>query len=53
MFKSERLSDLFSVWSFSNHKAIEDMDKRLRDLRMRWVQEEEKKIDFGAGKCGG
>ena len=34
----------------ANHKAIEDMAKRLRDLRMRWVQKEEKKIDFGAGK---
>ena len=34
----------------ANHEAIEDMDKWLRDLRMRWVQEEEKKIDFGAGK---
>ena len=33
-----------------NHKAIEDMDKRLRDPRMKWVQEQEKHVNFGNGK---
>ena len=33
-----------------NHKAIKDMDKRLRDLRMKWVQEQEKHVNFGNGK---
>lgn len=33
-----------------NHKVIEDWDNRLSDLRMKWVEEKEKDIVFGAGK---
>ena len=33
-----------------NHKVIEDWEKRLCDLRMKWVEEKEQEIDFGAGK---
>jgi D-arabinose 5-phosphate isomerase GutQ len=33
-----------------NHKAIEDMDKRMMQLRKAWVEEKEKLIVFGNGK---
>ena len=33
-----------------NHKAIEDMDKRMMQLRKAWVEEKEKLIAFGNGK---
>ena len=33
-----------------NHKAIEDMDKRLCDLRKSWVKEKESEIIFGNNK---
>lgn len=33
-----------------NHKAIEDMSKRLGQLREAWVVETEKKIQFGTGQ---
>lgn len=33
-----------------NHKAIEDMDKRLCQLREAWVVEREKSIRFGTGQ---
>eukprot|EP00438_Fugacium_kawagutii_P028229 Skav214969 [mRNA] locus=scaffold124:285197:286465:- [translate_table: standard] len=32
-----------------NHKAIEDLGARLRNLRMKYVEQKEKEIDFGAG----
>jgi transposase-like protein len=34
------------------HKAIEDMDKRLRDLRMKWVQEQEKHVNLEMERNG-
>ncbi|CAK9006673.1 Uncharacterized protein SCF082_LOCUS9129, partial [Durusdinium trenchii] len=33
-----------------NHKAIEDMEKRLNHLRKGWVEEKEQSIMFGNGK---
>ena len=35
-----------------NHKAIEDLEKRLCELRLQHVEKNEKKIVFGEG-CGG
>ena len=34
----------------TNHKVIEDMEKRLMQLRKAWVEEKEKLIVFGNGK---
>jgi hypothetical protein len=34
----------------TNHKAIEDLDKRLCNLRKRYVEEKEKGIKFGDGR---
>lgn len=36
-----------------NHKVIEDWEQRLCDLRIKWVEEKEQEIDFGAGKPWG
>ena len=33
-----------------NHKAIEDLEKRLFELRLQHVEKNEKKIVFGDGK---
>ncbi|CAK9077499.1 Uncharacterized protein SCF082_LOCUS37170, partial [Durusdinium trenchii] len=33
-----------------NHKAIEDMEKRLNHLRKGWVEEKEQSLIFGNGK---
>ena len=33
-----------------NHKAIEDLEKRLCELRLQHVEKNEKKIVFGDGK---
>ena len=35
-----------------NHKAIEDMGKRLNHLRKGWVEEKERSIVFGNGRDG-
>lgn len=32
-----------------NHKVVQDMAKRLRDLRKSWVEERDTKIVFGTG----
>jgi len=36
-----------------NHKAIEDLERRLCDLRKTWVEAKEKEINFGHGKPWG